>query len=149
MVHNHYLEEAKKKTQEKDRNSKSSVMPSARLQNTANGSKLKPRSTNVETRSLPTSKSSCVTIKVVPIAEHFRNSEVPTSDMIVMTSRIELKSLFGPLFDKYFNEENLVVSKSSAVNTADESDTHQQQPYSTSSTSILATTLTTDGNFDL
>ncbi|GJW79316.1 hypothetical protein Tco_0140998 [Tanacetum coccineum] len=36
MVHNYYLEEAKKKTQERDRNSKTSVMPSARLQNTAN-----------------------------------------------------------------------------------------------------------------
>ncbi|GKB00347.1 hypothetical protein Tco_0828340 [Tanacetum coccineum] len=31
MVHNYYLEEAKKKTQEKDRNSKSSVMHSTRL----------------------------------------------------------------------------------------------------------------------
>ncbi|GJX33023.1 retrovirus-related pol polyprotein from transposon TNT 1-94 [Tanacetum coccineum] len=42
-------------------------MPSARLQNTANGSKPKPRSTNVETRSLLTSKSSCITITTVPM----------------------------------------------------------------------------------
>ncbi|GKC16169.1 hypothetical protein Tco_1012951 [Tanacetum coccineum] len=73
-VHNHYLQEAKEKIQEKDKNSKTSVMPSARLQNTANGSKPKPRSMNVETRSLPTSKSSCVTITVVPAAKHSRNS---------------------------------------------------------------------------
>ncbi|GJY65846.1 hypothetical protein Tco_0468084 [Tanacetum coccineum] len=42
MVHNHYLEEAKKKTQESGRNSRHSVMPSARSQSTANGSKPKP-----------------------------------------------------------------------------------------------------------
>ncbi|GJX56921.1 hypothetical protein Tco_0286818 [Tanacetum coccineum] len=35
MVHNHYLDEARKKTQERDRNSKTSVMPSARFQSTA------------------------------------------------------------------------------------------------------------------
>ncbi|GJU19116.1 hypothetical protein Tco_1147082 [Tanacetum coccineum] len=60
MVHNHYLDEAKKKTQERDRDSKTSVMPSARFQSTADGSKLKPRSTNHSTRSLLVSKSSCV-----------------------------------------------------------------------------------------
>ncbi|GJZ21310.1 hypothetical protein Tco_0558349 [Tanacetum coccineum] len=37
MVHKHYLEEAKKKTQESSRNSEPSVMPSARSQSTANG----------------------------------------------------------------------------------------------------------------
>ncbi|GJZ31282.1 hypothetical protein Tco_0576329 [Tanacetum coccineum] len=60
-----------------------------------------------------------------------------------------LESLFGHLFDEYFNEENQVVSKSSAVTTADASDKRQQQPDSTSSTSTLATTVTADGNFDL
>ncbi|GKD18522.1 hypothetical protein Tco_1207680 [Tanacetum coccineum] len=64
MVHNHFLEEAKKKTQERDRNSKTSVMPSARLQNTTNGSKPKPRSTNQITQNWPTHKSNhdaCIT----------------------------------------------------------------------------------------
>nr|GEY49996.1 hypothetical protein [Tanacetum cinerariifolium] len=42
IVHNHYLEKAKKKTQERDRNSTSKVMYSTRLQNTTNGSKPKP-----------------------------------------------------------------------------------------------------------
>ncbi|GJZ93849.1 hypothetical protein Tco_0666052 [Tanacetum coccineum] len=74
MVHNHYLEEAKKKTQEKDRNSKSSVMPSTSLQNTTNGSKPKPRSNNQTSRSLPTSKSNCVTSNVVPLVDNSRNS---------------------------------------------------------------------------
>ncbi|GJR31216.1 hypothetical protein Tco_1107448 [Tanacetum coccineum] len=39
MVHDHYLEAAKKKTQERDRNSKTSVMSSARFQCTVDGSK--------------------------------------------------------------------------------------------------------------
>ncbi|GJS82242.1 hypothetical protein Tco_0748783 [Tanacetum coccineum] len=47
------------------------------------------------------------------------------------------------------NGENQVVSKSSAVTTADASDKRQQQPDSTLSTSTLATTVTADGNFDL
>ncbi|GJX76676.1 hypothetical protein Tco_0323487 [Tanacetum coccineum] len=53
------------------------------------------------------------------------------------------------LFDKYFNGENQVVSKSFTVTTADAFDKCQQQPDSTSSTSTLVTTVTTDGNFDL
>ncbi|GJW95311.1 hypothetical protein Tco_0174983 [Tanacetum coccineum] len=137
MVHNHYLDEARKKKQERDRNSKTSVMPSARFQSTVDGSKTKPRSTNHSTRSLPVSKSSCVTITVVPKADHSKSS------------MIELESLFGHLFDEYFNGVNQVVSKSSVVTTADASVKRQQQPDSTSSTSTLATTVTTDGNFDL
>ncbi|GJR57410.1 hypothetical protein Tco_1499572 [Tanacetum coccineum] len=74
MVHNHYLEEAKKKTQESSRNSEPSVMPSARSQSTANGSKPKPRINNQKSRNWLASKSSCVTTKTVPIAEHSRNS---------------------------------------------------------------------------
>ncbi|GJT06224.1 retrovirus-related pol polyprotein from transposon TNT 1-94 [Tanacetum coccineum] len=70
MVHNHYLDEARKKTQERDRNSKTSMMPSARFQSTADGSKPKPRSNNQTSRSLPVSKSSRVTITAVPKADH-------------------------------------------------------------------------------
>nr|GEX97860.1 hypothetical protein [Tanacetum cinerariifolium] len=75
--------------------------------------------------------------------------EVRKADMIVMTSMIELESLFGLLFDEYFNGENQVVSKSSVVTTAVASDKRQQQPDSTSSTSTLATTVTANGNLDL
>nr|GEU59474.1 hypothetical protein [Tanacetum cinerariifolium] len=74
MVHNHYLEEAKKQTQEIGRNSRLSVMPSARSQSTANGSKPKPMINNQNSRNWPASKSSCVTTKTMPIAEHPRNS---------------------------------------------------------------------------
>ncbi|GJY37531.1 hypothetical protein Tco_0422909 [Tanacetum coccineum] len=60
-------------------------------------------------------------------------------------------------FGKYFrsfcvdnlNGVNQVVSKSSAVTTADAPDKRQQQPDSTSSTLTLATTVTADGNFNV
>ncbi|GJV42443.1 hypothetical protein Tco_1420883 [Tanacetum coccineum] len=74
IAHNHYLEEARKKTKERNKNSKPSVMPSVRLQNTANGSTPNPKRTNQTSRSLPTSKSSCITITIVPKADHSRNS---------------------------------------------------------------------------
>ncbi|GJR13314.1 hypothetical protein Tco_0795966 [Tanacetum coccineum] len=50
MVHNHYLEEAKKNTQESSKNSEPSEMPSARSQSTTNGSKPKPRINNQNSR---------------------------------------------------------------------------------------------------
>nr|GFB04033.1 retrovirus-related Pol polyprotein from transposon TNT 1-94 [Tanacetum cinerariifolium] len=73
MVHNHYLDEAKKKTQERDRNSKPSVMAPARFQSTTADSKPKPRSTNHSSRSLPMSKSSCVTMTAMPKADHSKS----------------------------------------------------------------------------
>nr|GFB34714.1 hypothetical protein [Tanacetum cinerariifolium] len=77
------------------------------------------------------------------------STEVPSTNKIVMTSMIELESLFDPSFDEYLDGENRVVSKPSAVTTADTSDKCQQQPNSTSSTSSLATTVSADENFDL
>nr|GEU70862.1 hypothetical protein [Tanacetum cinerariifolium] len=74
MVHNHYLEEAKKKTQERSRNSEPSLMPSARSQSIANGSKPVPRRNTQTSRNWPASKNSFLMTKIVPIAEHSRNS---------------------------------------------------------------------------
>ncbi|GKE20278.1 hypothetical protein Tco_1431790 [Tanacetum coccineum] len=74
IVHNHYLNDAKKKTQERYRNSKTSVMPSARFQCTADDSKPKPKSNNQTSRSLPVSKSSRVTITAVPKSDHSKSS---------------------------------------------------------------------------
>ncbi|GJW21880.1 retrovirus-related pol polyprotein from transposon TNT 1-94 [Tanacetum coccineum] len=74
MVQNHYLEEAKKKTQERDRNLKTSVMPSARSQNNANGSNPKLRINNQTSRNWPISKSSCVMTNPVLIDEHSSSS---------------------------------------------------------------------------
>nr|GEU82628.1 uncharacterized mitochondrial protein AtMg00810-like [Tanacetum cinerariifolium] len=74
MVHNHYLDEARKNTQERDGNSKTSLMPSARFQSTADGSKPKPRSNNQTSRSLMVSNCSYVTIMVVPKADYSKSS---------------------------------------------------------------------------
>ncbi|GJR06651.1 hypothetical protein Tco_0529635 [Tanacetum coccineum] len=74
MVHNHYLEEAKKKTQERNRDSRPSMFPYARSQSTSNDCNPKPRSNTQTSRNWPASKSSCVTTKTVPIADHSRNS---------------------------------------------------------------------------
>ncbi|GJT00522.1 hypothetical protein Tco_0821691 [Tanacetum coccineum] len=76
------------------------------------------------------------------------SAEVHQAAKIVTMSN-ELDLLFGPLFDEYFNGENQVVIKSSAVTTTDASNKHQQLPDSASSTSTLATTVTANGNFDL
>ncbi|GJZ17114.1 hypothetical protein Tco_0553237, partial [Tanacetum coccineum] len=74
MAHNHYLEEARKMTQEKNRNSKPSVMHTTSLQNTTNGSKPNPRSNNQISKSLPVSKSSYGMSNGVSLVEHSRNS---------------------------------------------------------------------------
>ncbi|GJU05503.1 hypothetical protein Tco_1121933 [Tanacetum coccineum] len=76
MIHNYYLEEAKKKAQlqkHKALNSKPSVITPARLSNTASGRKLKPSNYNQQTRNWPPSMSSRVTNKAVHIAEKPRN----------------------------------------------------------------------------
>nr|GFA24824.1 hypothetical protein [Tanacetum cinerariifolium] len=73
MVHNHYLEEAKKKTQEWNRNSEPSLIPSARLHSTSNGSRPMPRRNTQTSSNWLASKNSFVTTKIVPIAEHPRN----------------------------------------------------------------------------
>nr|GFA21001.1 hypothetical protein [Tanacetum cinerariifolium] len=74
MVHSHYLEEAKKKTQERGRNSRPSVMPSAKSQRIANDSKLKSRINNQKSKNWLASKASYITTKTMPIAECSRNS---------------------------------------------------------------------------
>ncbi|GKA45069.1 hypothetical protein Tco_0737865 [Tanacetum coccineum] len=246
MVHNHYLDVAKKKIQERDRNSTTSGTTSARFQSTTDDSKPKPRSNNQTSRSLHVSKSSRFTITDVPKADHSKSSSsfsyskqfvcstchkcvfnanhdacitkllkeiftghrfspnktsvvyektsprfdlrwkptgrilksvglrwIPTGklfnswtsksmvaekadisetivkvDSQMMIQKNDLDLLFGPLFDEYFNGENQVVLKSSAVTTTDASN-KRQQPDSTSSTSTLATTVTANGNFDL
>ncbi|GJX00660.1 hypothetical protein Tco_0184573 [Tanacetum coccineum] len=60
MVHNHYLEEAKKKTQESSRNSEPSVTSSARLQSTANevNSRAKVPSNKTTNRNKPVEQTS-------------------------------------------------------------------------------------------
>ncbi|GJX69982.1 hypothetical protein Tco_0307153 [Tanacetum coccineum] len=100
MVHNHYLEKAKKQTQEIGRNSKTSVMPSARSESIANGSKPQPRIDNQKSRNWPASKSSCVTTKTMPIAEHSVNSR-NFSDSKHFICSICHKCIFNANHDHY------------------------------------------------
>ncbi|GJY99796.1 hypothetical protein Tco_0517226 [Tanacetum coccineum] len=67
------------------------------------------------------------------------------------SEKVPFKSKSGCLSNKLekIEENHRVVSKSSAITTADASDKRQQQQDSTSFTSNLATTITADGNFDL
>ncbi|GKE17016.1 hypothetical protein Tco_1424593 [Tanacetum coccineum] len=78
MVHNYYLDEAKKKAQlQKDKalNTKPSMQQSARLPNTANGNKPKPRNFNQQPRNWPPSMSSRVSNRTVDTAEPPRNQK--------------------------------------------------------------------------
>ncbi|GJS52822.1 hypothetical protein Tco_0626184 [Tanacetum coccineum] len=101
MVYKHYLEEAKKKTQESSRNSEPSVMPSARSQSTANGSKPKPRINNQNSRNWPASKKLRIhdhsnepsSSKLVP-------KVVPSADTTAL-SKQELDFQFGPLYNEF------------------------------------------------
>nr|GEV36646.1 hypothetical protein [Tanacetum cinerariifolium] len=109
MVYNHYLAKAKNKTQDVGRNFKPSVMPSARSQSTANGSKPKPRINNQNSRNRPASKSSCVTKKTVPIAEHSRNSRnfFDSKHFVCLTcQKCVFNANHGHCVTKFLNEVN-------------------------------------------
>nr|GEZ73083.1 hypothetical protein [Tanacetum cinerariifolium]GEZ75969.1 hypothetical protein [Tanacetum cinerariifolium] len=101
---------------------------------------------------IPTGKlfDSC-TSKVDSEPTHGSNVDIPNihESKQTLDLSIELESIFGPLFDEYFNGENQGVSKFFDVTTTDAFDKRQQQPDSTSSTLTLATYVTADGNFDL
>ncbi|GJU47927.1 hypothetical protein Tco_1217482 [Tanacetum coccineum] len=88
MVHNHYLDEARKKTQEKRRNLEPIVMPSARLQSTANGSKPKPRINNQKSRNWPASKT-IPTGKIFSFSTTTVDSEPPHGSNIDITNLYE------------------------------------------------------------
>ncbi|GJT66799.1 hypothetical protein Tco_1018279 [Tanacetum coccineum] len=72
-THNYYLEEAKKKTQDKNRNLKPREISSTRTHHTPNACTQKPRSYNQTSRNFPASKSSEETLKDVQKADHSRN----------------------------------------------------------------------------
>nr|GFB20951.1 Gag-Pol polyprotein [Tanacetum cinerariifolium] len=121
MVHNHYLEEAKKKTQERDRNSKPSVMTPARFQSTTADSKPKPRSTNHSSGNQPSSDPApeCQT----------KASELSSDPAPELTTSKELDLLFSLMFDELLNGSSKVVSKSSTISAADAP--NQRQQYTT------------------
>nr|GEU44148.1 hypothetical protein [Tanacetum cinerariifolium] len=114
MVHNYYLEEAKKRTQERSRNSEPSLMHSARSQSTANGSKPKPRINNQTSRNWPASKNSFVTTKTMPITEHSRNSRNFSDSKHFVCSTCQ-KCVFSANHDscatKFLKETSVVQKK--------------------------------------
>nr|GEW71077.1 hypothetical protein [Tanacetum cinerariifolium] len=73
MARNYYLEEAKKKTQDKNRNLKPREMPSTKTHHTPNACTPKPRSNNQTSRNWPASKSCEETLKAGQKAYHYRN----------------------------------------------------------------------------
>ncbi|GJW16860.1 copia protein [Tanacetum coccineum] len=73
MAHNYFLEEARKMTQERNRNFKPREMSSAITHHTPNTCKPTPRSNNQTSRNWLASKSSDVTLKAMQKAYHSRN----------------------------------------------------------------------------
>ncbi|GKC69563.1 hypothetical protein Tco_1115446 [Tanacetum coccineum] len=82
---------------------------SSRSQSTTNGSKPKPRINNQKSRNWPASKSSCVTTKTVPIAEHSGNSRSFSDSKHFVCSTCQ-KCVFNANHDscvtKFLNEVN-------------------------------------------
>ncbi|GJY26658.1 gag-pol polyprotein [Tanacetum coccineum] len=135
MTYKYYLEEAKKKAQERDRKSTTSVMPFAKLQNTTKSSKPKPRSNNQTSKSLPTSESSCLMRTAMPRADHSRNSG-PFSDSKHFVCSTCQKCVFNANHDtcitKFLKEVNSRVKvqspKTGNSNKPVESTSHTQNP---------------------
>nr|GEW45922.1 reverse transcriptase domain-containing protein [Tanacetum cinerariifolium] len=73
MTHNYYLEEDKKKSQDKNRNLKPKEMPFAKTHHTPNACTPKPKSNNQTSRNWPASKSNEKTLKDVLKAIHSRD----------------------------------------------------------------------------
>ncbi|GJW58933.1 hypothetical protein Tco_0105664 [Tanacetum coccineum] len=102
-------EEAKNKTYDKGRNSKPRVIPSTRSQSTTNDCKPKPKIDNRKSRNWLASKSSCVTTKIVPLAEHSSTSRnfSDTKHFVCLTCQ---KCVFNANHDacvtKFLNEVN-------------------------------------------
>ncbi|GJT12183.1 retrovirus-related pol polyprotein from transposon TNT 1-94 [Tanacetum coccineum] len=76
MAHNYYLEEAKKKTQDKNRNLKPRKMPYAKTHKTPNACTPKPKSNNQTSRNWHASKSYEEMLKAMQKADHSRNPKV-------------------------------------------------------------------------
>nr|GEU57607.1 hypothetical protein [Tanacetum cinerariifolium] len=135
MVHNYYLDEARKKTHERDRNSKIMWVPTGKIC-TSSTSKDDSKSTHCSNVDIPNIHESKKTLDLSA------GTSINVQKEQSFDLSAELESLFGPSFDEYFIGENQVVSNPSVVTAVDASDKRQQQPDSTSSTSTLATTVT-------
>ncbi|GJU76606.1 hypothetical protein Tco_1273676, partial [Tanacetum coccineum] len=125
MAHNHYLEEARKKTQERNRNSKSSVMHTTSLQNTTNDSTQKPRSNNQTSRTFPVSKSSGVTSNSVPLVDLSRNSSSFSDSKHFVCSTCQ-KCVFNANHDAYLTKFLKEISKGYRISLNNSSAVHEK-----------------------
>ncbi|GJW11224.1 hypothetical protein Tco_1577051 [Tanacetum coccineum] len=116
MVHNHYLDEARKKTPEINRNSKTNVIPSTRFQSTADGSKPKPRSTNHSTRSLlcvfNANHDACITKLLKEVNSHAKIQSHKTRNS---NKPVDQKSHTQKLGRQIFTSHRFSPNKTSAV----------------------------------
>ncbi|GJU06956.1 hypothetical protein Tco_1123386 [Tanacetum coccineum] len=107
--HNHFLEEAKKKTQDKNWNLKPREMPSARTHHTPNASTPKPMSNNQMFRNCPASKSSNVNLNVVQKSDHSRNPSSCSDSKHLVCSTCQ-KCVFNA------NHDNCIIKFQKEVN---------------------------------
>ncbi|GJR84908.1 hypothetical protein Tco_0155693 [Tanacetum coccineum] len=128
MVHKYYLKEARKKEQlQKDQalNSLPSVPKSARLPNTSNGIKPKPRNSSQQTRNWPPSMSSRVSNKVVQ-----KGAKQPSN----LKSFLNSKHLACPTCKKCIytaNHDALILQYLSEVNSRASTQTKDAQSHKT------------------
>ncbi|GJS37176.1 hypothetical protein Tco_0535558 [Tanacetum coccineum] len=135
MAHNYYLEEAKKKTQDKNRNLKPRKMPSAKTHNTPNACTPKPRSNNQTSRNWPTSKSCEETLKAMQKADHSRNPSLFSDFKHFVCSSCQ-KCVFNANHDacitKFLKEVNsrakIQPNKTRNSNTPIDPTSHTQKP---------------------
>nr|GEX06516.1 hypothetical protein [Tanacetum cinerariifolium] len=109
MAHNYYLEEAKKKTHDKNTKLKPSVMQTTSLQNTTIGSKPKPKRNNQTSRSLAVPKGSHRMLNGVTLVDHSRNSSSFSDSKHIVCSTCQ-KCVFNANHDdcitKFLKEVN-------------------------------------------
>ncbi|GJV26418.1 hypothetical protein Tco_1379113 [Tanacetum coccineum] len=103
IAHNHFLEEDRKKTQDRNWNLKPREMPSAKTHHTPNACTPKPISNNQTFRNCPASKSSNVKLNVVQKADHSRNPSSCSNFKHLVCSTCQ-KCVFNANHDDYITK---------------------------------------------
>nr|GEZ07188.1 hypothetical protein [Tanacetum cinerariifolium] len=118
MVDNHYLEEAKKRTQKRSRNSKPSLMPSARSQSTA----------NVGLRWVPTGKIFASSTTKVD-SEPLNGSNADITNQYECEQTLDVSAGFIPQRQKELDYDNPdpVPQRQDVYSSADADDPSQQE----------------------
>ncbi|GJS05170.1 retrovirus-related pol polyprotein from transposon TNT 1-94 [Tanacetum coccineum] len=133
-AHNYYLEEAKKKTQDKNRNLKPREMPSGRTHYTPNACTPKPRSYNQRFRNWSASKSSFEESPKTPTFLDDPLNESPSEDSTPQGSSSNVRqihTLFELLgrWTKYHPIANVIGDPSHSVSTRKQLETDAMWRY--------------------